>query len=70
MLNDQLIKILNNMKKNDYFEIKIEKDKVYCGSGVIVDNCEKCGSDQHLYCSGDCKWSNGKCVLRGKFLKS
>ena len=51
-------------------EIKIEKDKVYCGSGVIVDNCEKCGSGQHehLYCSGDCKWSNGKCVLRGKFL--
>ena len=47
------------------------KDKVNCGDGdiVIADNCEKCGSGQngHLYCSGDCKWSNGKCVLGGKF---
>jgi hypothetical protein len=48
-------------------DIKKDGDKLNCGNGVIhiVDNCEKCGSGQdgHLYCSGDCKWSNGKCVL-------
>ena len=44
------------------------KDKVNCGDGdiYIVDNCEKCGLVD--WCSGDCKWSNGTCVLRGKFL--
>ena len=32
----------------------------------MFDNCEKCGLVD--WCSGDCKWSNGTCVLRGKFL--
>ena len=46
--------------------------KVNCLDGDIniVDTCEKCGSgpNGNLYCRGDCKWSNGKCVLGGKFL--
>ena len=60
--NHSLIKIIN------FLISKTVKDKVNCGDGdiFIVDNCETCGSLD--FCNGDCKWSNGNCVLRGKFL--
>ena len=65
-----LISQLKPLPKNFFFSILKDKDKLNCGDEIIVDNCEKCGSGQNGYlsCSGDCKWSNGKCILRSKFL--
>ena len=62
----------NHFLTTIYLPISKEKEKVNCRDGVIVDNCEKCGSGQngHLSCSSnDCEWRNGKCVLRGKLLE-